>query len=50
MAQIERQKHEKEEFDNRRKHVLENNEEWTEGEFPGIIPDEAAQEVDNDIE
>jgi len=50
IAEIQRIKDLKKEFDARKKFVLENNEEWTEGEFSQIIPDELEKEVNNDID
>jgi len=40
----------KHDFEQRKSAVLENNEEWTEGEFKVPIPEEPAIEIDNDID
>lgn len=50
IAGIEKIIAEKDDFENRKKQVLENEGEWTEGEFTTIIPNEPPLEVDNDIE
>lgn len=47
---INKLKADKEEFENRKRHVQENNEEWTEGEFSQAIPNEPGLEVDNDLD
>jgi len=50
LSGINKIKSEKEEFETRKKAVLENGEEWTEGDFPQVVPNDPPMEVDNDIE
>jgi len=47
---INKIKAEREMFETRKNQVLENGEEWTEGDFNQPIPREPEKEIDNDIE
>jgi len=50
IKEIEKLKSEKEEFEKRKRDALEKNEDWTEGEFTKLIPENPAEEIDNDFE
>lgn len=43
-------KTERDDFENKKRTVIENNEEWTEGEFNQVVPNDPEMEIDNDIE